>query len=181
MKRKNAILVIGLMIFCLIFSYSCKSVNGPSNGDDDDDNGNGNGRTTFVFDVKMEYERLEPYDSNDYVDSNVRLNVFAYEQVNGWYDIRNETMEKEKESNKLFKYTVKEFPVGKILYTHVQDYGISGAGGPQFNGRIIRVNGIEITDVRGESAYFTMKADGTIEVVYLSALLNSVQHCLSLC
>jgi len=69
-----------------------------------------------------------------------------------------------------FQYIAPNLQANIETYLYVSDTGLITVGGEDCNARIIRINGIELTDIRNDPdgntykvAYFTIREDGTVE------------------
>lgn len=101
---------------------------------------------TFINNVKIEYVRVEPFQSTEYIDANVRLEIglAPYTLVEGWQHIQNALMTKVDAKN--FYYIADKLPKKTKLWVVVQDHGRPNADSPDLNGKIIKILGVELTD-----------------------------------
>lgn len=135
MRYLKIYLILGLVIL-ISLSFGCKELKSIFTPDPDG--------PKFAVNVKIEYERLEPYVSTDYFDAHVNLNIQTTQSVEGWNSIRNTKMQKI--SDKEFEYTASSLPYETKLYMYTQDWGRSSAEGPEFNGRKFKIMETELTD-----------------------------------
>jgi len=144
---------------------------GPGNKDGDGDgDGDDDGGIKFITNVPYVYTRVDPYKSDEYYDSHVYLNVYPPNSFQGWQRIQNAQMTKN--SSKEFSYVAASLPCETKLWSIVQDFGRSAAGGPQNNGEKLKILGQELdkrfiheTDPWGNSrqcACYIIKKDGSV-------------------
>lgn len=160
MRSLKKYLVLGLAILLIGFNFSCKSPASPI------DNGNGN-TVRFVNNVEIIYERPIPFGDLEYLDSSVWLDLGTTGGVDGWSNIQNQKMEKT--ATDKFKYVASTIPVNIYLHAIVQDFSQDDVGGVEFNARIIKVNGTELTNIGADpcgntnkAAYFKIDETGTV-------------------
>ena len=164
-KKTGPAVIPTLYPTLLARSQSGKIIDDDGDGDGDDD-----GVVTFATNVEISYQRVDPYKSTDYYDSNVSLEVNPPNLFQGWQAIWNALMTKVTE--KEFKYVAASLPYETKLWMVVRDPGRSFAGGPSFNGKRFKVSGQELddrfvqqTDPVGnnrECARFIIKKDNSV-------------------
>jgi hypothetical protein len=165
MRSLKFYLILGLAVL-LSFSFSCKSTFSP---DDPTENGGGGDKgVKFIFNTKVEYERLDPFISTIEYDSMVALKIVSDSSVEGWGDIQAIMKQI---SKKKFEYVAEKLPYETKLWMVARDLGRGLAGGPDFNGRKFTILGTELTEkfIRKDPwgnnwdvACFIIKKDNTI-------------------
>jgi len=150
-------LVLGLALSLILgFGFSCKK---SSLVEDDEE---------FISNIDITYKRPVPVGNNEYLDNCVWLNICTSRTLKRWGDISNKKMEKI-ETDK-FNYIVPSLPTDTQLWIFIQDFSQQDKpGGKEFNCRIIKVNGTELTNFRDDPwgnndkfAYFEITKSGEI-------------------
>lgn len=137
MRSLKFYLFLGLVVL-ISSSFSCKGFLNPF--------GPNGGDIKYKSNVEIIYERVDPFESNEYFDNEIMLNVLpAGDSLDDWTPIQK-TMEKI--TDRKFKYVAEKIPTNILLWTYVYDRGRSAAGGPEFTGIRIFVDGVEATDIR---------------------------------